>query len=172
MVTYHTWLPKERETRKHAKLRERFYVTYAPTNVHTQILLYIPNKKHLPAQNSTGRGWLCFYVYRVKPRRIIGIHRLKHPSQSMSRVDELPDHLDKALNLNAACPPKLPSSSSVPFPIKPKPQHNHGPTPALPPHMESVRSHTADDIVRMMNRTPLFMTSLEGSEGDDGTQPT
>lgn len=91
----------------------------------------------------------------------------------MSRVDELPDHyLDGALNLNGASPPKLPTPSSVPFPIKSKPQHNHGPTPALPPHMESVRSHTADDIVRMMNRTPLFMTSLEGSEGDDGTQPT
>lgn len=87
----------------------------------------------------------------------------------MSRVDELPDGLDSALNLNASPPLQLPNPSSVPFPIKSKPEHNRGSTPALPPQMESVRSHTADDIVRMMNRTPLFMTSLEDAEGgDDG----
>ncbi|MCJ1463049.1 hypothetical protein MMC07_001653 [Pseudocyphellaria aurata] len=66
-------------------------------------------------------------------------------------------------------PAQLPDPGSVPFPIKSKSQHNDAPTPALPPVMESVRSHTADDMVRMLNRTPLFMTSLEDAEnGDDG----
>lgn len=62
---------------------------------------------------------------------------------------------------------------SVPFPIKPKKREGHEydsppPLPALPPHMESVRSHTPDEIVRMMKRVPLFMTSLEEAEADDG----
>lgn len=66
--------------------------------------------------------------------------------------------------------PQLPNPASVPFPIKSESHHNHAPTPVLPPQMESARSHTADDMVRMMNRTPLFMTSLEDAEnGDDGT---
>lgn len=64
-------------------------------------------------------------------------------------------------------------SGSVPFPIKHKKQKNDGrdsppPLPALPPHMESVRSHTPEEIVRMMKRVPLFMTSLEEAEADDG----
>ncbi|KAL8676395.1 MAG: hypothetical protein Q9224_007292, partial [Gallowayella concinna] len=41
-------------------------------------------------------------------------------------------------------------------------------TPSLPPVMDSVRSHTADEIVQMMKRTPLFMTNLqETPTGDD-----
>lgn len=64
-------------------------------------------------------------------------------------------------------------SGSVPFPIKPKEQNKDGhdspdPLPALPPHMESIRSHTTDEIVQMMKRVPLFMTSLEEAEADDG----
>lgn len=41
--------------------------------------------------------------------------------------------------------------------------------PSLPPQMESIRSHTADELIQMMKRTPLFMTSIEDAEGD-GTQ--
>ena len=36
----------------------------------------------------------------------------------------------------------------------------------MPPPMASVKSHTADEIVQMMNKTPLFMTSLEGGENE------
>lgn len=43
------------------------------------------------------------------------------------------------------------------------------PTASLPPHMETARSQTADEVVRLMSRTPLFMTSLEDAVGD-GTQ--
>ena len=47
------------------------------------------------------------------------------------------------------------------------PNHGSSTTPTPPPQMESVRSRTADEIVEMMGRTPLFMTSLDqaGAEG-------
>lgn len=38
-------------------------------------------------------------------------------------------------------------------------------TPSLPPHMQSIRSQTAEKVVKEMARTPLFMTSLEDTEG-------
>lgn len=94
----------------------------------------------------------------------------------MSRIEELPDGFDESLNLN---PPETPvhasstsnvfptaSSDSTPFPIDANRLEHNGTTPALPPHMASVRSHTADEIVQMMNRTPLFMTSLESTDGE------
>lgn len=95
----------------------------------------------------------------------------------MSRVEELPDDFDESLNLNptaapAHAPPSAPnvfptaSSDSTPFPIDATRLEKNGTTPALPPHMASVRSHTADEIMQMMNRTPLFMTSLESTEGE------
>ena len=95
----------------------------------------------------------------------------------MSRVDELPNDLDESLNLNpplapAHAPPSAPnvfptaSSDSTPFPVDASRLERNGTTPALPPHMASVRSHTADEVVQMMNRTPLFMTSLQSTEGE------
>lgn len=46
-------------------------------------------------------------------------------------------------------------------------QENMGiPTASLPPYMKTARSQTADEVVRLMSRTPLFMTSLEAAEGD------
>lgn len=93
----------------------------------------------------------------------------------MSPVEELPDDFDGSVNLNpppapvhppASAPNVIPtaSSHSSPFPIDASRLEQSGTTPALPPHMASVRSHTADEIVQMMNRTPLFMTSLESTE--------
>ena len=95
----------------------------------------------------------------------------------MSRFEELPDNFDESLKLD---PPPAPlstpptatnvfpaaSSDSTPFPIDASRLEQCGTTPALPPHMASVRTHTADEIVQMMNRTPLFMTSLESTEGE------
>lgn len=100
----------------------------------------------------------------------------------MSQVEHLPHDVDESLNLNpppvaAHAPPSAPklfpkaSSHSTPFPIDASRLEQHGTTPALPPHMASVRSHTADEIVQMMNRTPLFMTSLDSTEGE-GMWPT
>ncbi len=62
--------------------------------------------------------------------------------------------------------PDTPSDPSVPFPINPSSSSQDGPTPQLPPQMQSVRSHTADEIVEMMNKTALCMTSLD--KVDDG----
>ena len=95
----------------------------------------------------------------------------------MVQFEELPADFDESLNLN---PPPAPlstqspamnvfpaaSSDSTPFPIDASRLEQHGTTPALPPHMAAVRTHTADEIVQMMNRTPLFMTSLESAEGE------
>ena len=95
----------------------------------------------------------------------------------MSRVEELPNDSNKSINAKT---PRLPihepasatsasltaSDGSAPFPINASKLKQDGTTPALPPHMASVRSHTADEIVQMMNRTPLFMTSLENTEAD------
>lgn len=95
----------------------------------------------------------------------------------MSRLEELPDDFDESLNLNhPPAPIHAPpfaqnastkaSSNTAPFPIDASRLEGNGTTPALPPHMASVRSHTADEIVQMMNRTPLFMTSLESTDGE------
>ena len=92
----------------------------------------------------------------------------------MSRIAEHPDDFDESLELNASPPPQPQPSglssaapgSETPFPIRAKAQTQDGPAPALPPQMESVRSHTADEIVKMMNQTPLFMTSLENTDAE------
>ena len=95
----------------------------------------------------------------------------------MSRVKELPDDSNESINLNTVPLPihepasatnasLTASTDSAPFPIDASRLEQDGTTPALPPHMASVRSHTADEIVQMMNRTPLFMTSLENTEAD------
>ena len=96
----------------------------------------------------------------------------------MSRLEELPDEFDESLNLDSppapiCAPPSAPNASatassfnSTPFPIDASRLEGNGTTPALPPHMASVRSHTADEIVELMNRTPLFMTSLQGTDGE------
>lgn len=85
----------------------------------------------------------------------------------MSRIEELPDYLDKALNLEPDSSPQdldpaqTSNLPSVPFPLPRKSQNAEVVLPPLPPHMESVRSHTAEEVVHMMSKTPLFMTSLE-----------
>ncbi len=94
----------------------------------------------------------------------------------MIRIEELNDDFDESLNSDPPAPvhalPSVPnafpkaSSDSVPFPIDASRLEKSTTTPALPPHMASVRTHTADEIVQMMNRTPLFMTSLDSTEGE------
>lgn len=66
--------------------------------------------------------------------------------------------------------PPTTTSASVPFPIGSTHQDPNGIAPLMPPHMSSVKSHTADEIVQMMNKTPLFMTSLEGEENEGRLQ--
>lgn len=85
----------------------------------------------------------------------------------MARIEELPDDFDESLNLNKPSPP----TPETPFGIKPQPHSNNAdPTastaPALPPAMASIKSHTADEILSMMNQTPLFMTDIERAQRD------
>ncbi|KAI4248667.1 MAG: hypothetical protein L6R42_009199 [Xanthoria sp. 1 TBL-2021] len=83
----------------------------------------------------------------------------------MSRIQELPD------DFNSSNP--LPPSTETPFPISTKPKAQDASsttTPSLPPAMDSVRSHTTDEIVNMMKRTPLFMTNLDEAAGVDGEE--
>ena len=92
----------------------------------------------------------------------------------MSRIEEIPDDFDESVRLNSsslAQPQRTglsshASGSETPFPIPAKKRDDDGPMPVLPPQMESVRSHTAEEIVKMMNQTPLFMTSLENNDAD------
>ncbi|KAF2753793.1 hypothetical protein EJ05DRAFT_480254 [Pseudovirgaria hyperparasitica] len=58
------------------------------------------------------------------------------------------------------------------FPLKPGAQTQHAapgePSAPLPPGMASVRQHTADEVLELMNRVPLFMTTLDETDGEGG----
>jgi len=91
----------------------------------------------------------------------------------MSRIEELPDDFCESLNLNEpanarSIPPKI-FPAETPFPIKEDGLEKEPSTsPAMPPGMASVKSHTTEEIFDMMNRTPLFMTELSKAT-DAGT---
>jgi hypothetical protein len=98
----------------------------------------------------------------------------------MSRIEELPDDFDESLNLKEA-PPQvaqdLPqpgfdafaANNEAPFPINEErlkeimSDPNH---PDFPPAMASVKSHSKEELLDMMNKTPLFMTDIENA-GDE-----
>jgi hypothetical protein len=98
----------------------------------------------------------------------------------MSRVEELPDNFDEKVDLNRASagpvpPPPAPDfidqilSSTSPFPPKSgEKSYSNGAGPALPPAMEGVHGHTVDEVYKMINRTPLFMTTLDETDGEGG----
>ncbi len=88
----------------------------------------------------------------------------------MSRVDNLCQEMDERLKLGERIPEsehQLSRKIAKPTPSPPKSQHSKAidMTPSLPPHMQSARLHTAEEIVKEMARTPLFMTSLEDADG-------
>ncbi|KAJ9664829.1 HSP70/90 co-chaperone [Coniosporium apollinis] len=100
----------------------------------------------------------------------------------MSRVENLPEDFDKKLDLNngtqtqAVAPntsiPESLNSQATPFPLKqdgtsntPNPSQ---PGAAMPPAMASIKQHTADEVLKMMNRSPLFMTTLDETDGEGG----
>jgi hypothetical protein len=108
----------------------------------------------------------------------------------MGKIEELPDDFDESLNLNeksqqpsaaassknnesanVAASPALDAASlianQVPFPINAERLKTDGLAPDLPPAMASIRSYTPDELVDMMNKTPLFMTDLDNA-GDEG----
>lgn len=38
----------------------------------------------------------------------------------------------------------------------------------MPPAMEGLHGHTVDEVYKMINRTPLFMTTLDETDGEGG----
>jgi hypothetical protein len=102
----------------------------------------------------------------------------------MSRIEELPDDFDESLNLNevpSEVPPVAPqdqlhsgfdlfaASNETPFPINEerlKAAKTDPSAPDMPPAMASVKSHSAEELLDMMNKTPLFMTDIDKA-GDE-----
>ncbi|KAL2371544.1 tetratricopeptide repeat domain-containing protein [Blastomyces gilchristii SLH14081] len=92
----------------------------------------------------------------------------------MVRIEQLPDDFDESLDLNKprSTGPTLGGQAllnETPFGIK---KNVSSPpdstTPAMPPGMASVKSHTAEEILDLMNKTPLFMTDLsKATDGDE-----
>ena len=98
----------------------------------------------------------------------------------MSRVEELPDDFDESLNLNDA-PPEVTQNlpqpgfdafapgNDIPFPINEeglKALQTDPNAPELPPAIAAIQSHSSEELMAMMNKTPLFMTDIENA-GDE-----
>lgn len=94
----------------------------------------------------------------------------------MPRIEELPDDFDESIDLNKQPPPTAdlpgmpPGGDQIPFPIneeRMKELEAMNPlAPKMPPNMASVKSHTKEELLDMMNKTPLFMTDISQA-GDE-----
>lgn len=82
----------------------------------------------------------------------------------MVRVDDLTKEMDASLKLEKRSEPQLPSKSTSTMNSESQKPVNMA--PSLPPQLQSIRSQTAEEIVKNMARAPLFMTSLEEAEAD------
>jgi hypothetical protein len=104
----------------------------------------------------------------------------------MGQIEELPDDFDERLNLNEQSPATevppskiyndgpSPAVEETPFPINEerlKELENDPNAPKLPPTMASVKSHTSEELLGMMNKTPLFMTDINQA-GDESKSIT
>lgn len=114
----------------------------------------------------------------------------------MPRIEELPDDFDTSINLNDVSSPSTNPSKqhgsspapetaagitpiainqSVPFPnskLAPERDPNlppDAPDVPMPPAMANTRAHTADELITLLNRTPLFMTELDETDGAGGS---
>lgn len=91
----------------------------------------------------------------------------------MGQVEELPDDFDESLDLNKqAEQPEQPSAPIEPpaFPINEERlkeiEENDPTAPQMPPSMAGVKTHTTEELLDMMNKTPLFMTDIDKA-GDE-----
>lgn len=48
------------------------------------------------------------------------------------------------------------------------PAHGSSASAALPPGMQRTKEYSVDELVKEMNRVPLFMTSLDSTDGEGG----
>ncbi|KAI9793972.1 MAG: hypothetical protein M1833_000490 [Piccolia ochrophora] len=92
----------------------------------------------------------------------------------MGQIEELPDDFDTSVNLNGAppsppsAPPAAPPSSTKPPPEPPSDDAPPSTAPALPPSLAEIHDRSSAELLEMMNRTPLFMTELDETDGAGG----
>lgn len=102
-------------------------------------------------------------------------HRINMAS---SRIEELPDDFNDEIDLNNA-PPAAKNASleemiaraGLGLPKKNAPNTDAGsslPGAAMPPAMEEIKQHSTEEVLDLMNRMPLFMTSLDETDGAGG----
>ncbi|GME39945.1 Tetratricopeptide-like helical [Neofusicoccum parvum] len=108
----------------------------------------------------------------------------------MGKIEELPDDFDESLNLNATATNPSPPQSDLPNGPGPagvpslealindavqgkgssaaeQPSDGKASAPK-PPAMAETASKTADELLAELNRSPLFMTSLDETDGEGG----
>ncbi len=91
----------------------------------------------------------------------------------MSRIEELADDFDERIDLKkqpSGAQDFIDQARSQPsgFPSTADDTVSNVPTAAMPPAMHSIRQYTTDEVVSMLNRTPLFMTTLDETNGEGG----
>lgn len=79
---------------------------------------------------------------------------------AMSRIEELPDDFDEHLNLSGDAP--VSHASSIPFSKAGVSQNAQPTVPAA--GAAAPEEKTADEILEMIKKTPLFMTDLGEAE--------
>jgi tetratricopeptide (TPR) repeat protein len=91
------------------------------------------------------------------------------PSISKMKIEELSDEMAKSATISSpqdAIPPDLftQAMNAFAFPA-PTTNTDGSTTPSLPPAMAAMRNMSTEEVLADLNKTPLFMTSLE--ENDD-----
>jgi len=84
----------------------------------------------------------------------------------MGQIEELPDDFHEALDLHSPPAAKKPARSGQGTGLRDIAKDGGKPASAA-----SEKPKTADEILKMMSETPLFMTNLDDA-ADAGTQPS
>ncbi|KAL9601656.1 MAG: hypothetical protein Q9219_002376 [cf. Caloplaca sp. 3 TL-2023] len=142
------------------------------------------NQNHVSAASATQIAKLVTGQYTIRHRGDLRYNNDVTQSRadvspdiktcSQSQVRSLTKIVKEAMaqekDMSPADSMTFPPFTETPFPIPPKTtDEDASTTPSLPPAMDSVRSYSTDEVVRMMKKMPLFMTDLE--ESQDGEDP-
>lgn len=91
------------------------------------------------------------------------LNKPTHISDEGTPSTSEPDFIDQVLSMQSSMAPKASSADGANTSTAPT-----APTAAMPPAMHSIRQYSTDELVSMLNRTPLFMTSLDETDGEGG----
>ncbi len=86
------------------------------------------------------------------------IEELAHDLQASANISNPPGDVEPPVDL-------LTQAINAHVESAPPTVSEYGTTPALPPGMEEMRNKTSDEILKDLNKLPLFMTELEDSDG-------